>query len=336
MSSEIIDMHIHFGAPADAASGCYWSAEFEKTAAYYAMLFLTRSLFKKVDLSRVKSHLLETIRTARYINKAVLLALDEVYDLEGQVHPEWTHLHVPNQYLFQLTSEETKILAGCSVHPYRRDWEDQLDQAIARGTVLCKWIPSSQLINPAHPRCKPFYRKLIDHHLPLLCHAGPEHAIPAANRSYEEFNHPGHLREALEEGVTVIIAHCALPYFWIFDSNYQQDFREFLGLVEEAEKKNWNLYGDVSALATLLRAPYIKKILRKVPVQRLLFGSDYPIPLSEFTYNRSQNFLNWLRFLIRVWSLKNPLDKNYLVIKKMGFSEQIFTNASQLFSQIRR
>lgn len=336
MSSEIIDMHIHWGAPADSASGCYWSTEFEKTAAYYAMLLLTGSLSKKVDLNRVKSHLLETIHSARYIDKAVLLALDEVYDMQGQVHPEWTHLHVPNEYLLQLTSEESKIMAGCSVHPYRKDWYDQLEQAIARGTVLCKWIPSSQLINPAHPRCKPFYRKLIDHRLPLLCHAGPEHAIPTTNRSYEEFNHPVYLRDALEEGVTVIIAHCALPYFWIFDSSYQQDFREFLELVEEAEKKNWNLYGDVSALATPLRAPYINKILKMVPVQRLLFGSDYPIPLSEFTFNRSRNFISWLRFLFKVWSLKNPLDKNYLVIKKMDFGEQIFTNASQLFSQIRR
>jgi mannonate dehydratase len=336
MSSEIIDMHIHFGAPADEVSGCYWSAEFEKTAAYYAMLFLTQSLFKTVDLHRVKSHLLDTIRSAKYITKAVLLALDEVYDMQGQVHREWTHLHVPNDYLYRLSREEPRILFGCSVHPYRQDWEDQLDRSIAQRTVLCKWIPSSQLINPAHPRCKIFYRKLVDHNLPLLCHAGPEYAIPTSNKSYEEFNHPNYLREALEDGVTVIIAHCALPYFWIFDNNYRQDFREFLELIEEAEKKNWNLYADVSALATLLRAPYIKKILMRVPANRLLFGSDYPIPLSEFTYNRSRNFLSWLRFLTQVWSLKNPLDKNYLVIKKMGFSEQIFSNAFQLFSRIKR
>jgi len=33
-------MHIHFGAPEDVQSGCYWSKEFEKTAAYLAMLLL--------------------------------------------------------------------------------------------------------------------------------------------------------------------------------------------------------------------------------------------------------------------------------------------------------
>jgi predicted TIM-barrel fold metal-dependent hydrolase len=336
MNSGIIDMHIHFGAPADQNSGCYWSTEFEKTAAYFAMLFLTRSLLKKVNLSRVKNHLLDTIRSSKYINQAVLLALDEVYDLQGRVHPERTHLYVPNDYLCQLSQEEPKILFGCSVHPYRQDWMEQLDRSITKGTVLCKWIPSSQLINPAHPRCKSFFQKLVNHKLPLLCHAGPEYAIPTSNKSYEEFNHPNYLREALEEGVTVIIAHCALPYFWIFESNYQQDFREFLGLVEQAEKKNWHLYADVSALATPLRAPYIKKILKKVPAERLLFGSDYPIPLSEFTYHRSHNFFNWLRFLLKVAFLKNPLDKYYLVIKKMGFAEQIFSNASRLFSQIKR
>lgn len=336
MNNEIIDMHVHFGAPANNLSGCYWSTEFENTAAYYAMLFLTQSVFKKVDLERIKDHLLHKIRSSKYINKMVLLALDEVYDQQGKAHSEWTHLHVPNNYLFQLSREEPKILVGCSVHPYRSDWEEQLEQAIHQGAVLCKWIPSSQLINPAHPRCKPFFRKLADHQLPLLCHAGPEYAIPTANMSYEEFNHPHYAREALEEGVVLILAHCALPYFWIFDTNYQQDFHEFFNLMEQADKKGWNLYADISALATPLRAPYLKKIIEKVPAKRLLFGSDYPIPLSEFTYHRSRNFFSWLRFLVRVAFMPNPLDKNYLLMKKMGFAEDVFFNAAYLFSHIKR
>lgn len=329
-------MHVHFGAPADKMSGCYWSSEFEKTAAYYAMLFLTKTVFKKIDIYRVKNHLIHKIRSAKYIHKIVLLALDEVYDLQGKVHPEWTHLHVPNDYLFQLSKEEPKILVGCSVHPYRPDWEDKLEQSLEQGAVLCKWIPSSQLIDPAQPRCKSFFRKLTDHRLPLLCHAGPEYAIPTSNKFYEKFNHPHYLWEALQAGVILIIAHCALPYFWIFDTNYQQDFREFFDLIEQAERNEWKLYADISALATPLRAPYIKKILENIPSQRLLFGSDYPIPLSEFTYNRSQNFFSWLRFLWKIASLQNPLDKNYLLMKKMGFAEDIFFNAAKLFSDIKR
>ncbi len=330
----VIDMHIHFGAPRDLDSGCYWSKEFEKTAAYYAMRLITRSLFKTVDIRQIKDHLLQVINDSRLVETAVLLALDEVYDQQGRRLPGQTHLHVPNSYLAGLSQENPRIKFGCSVHPYRRDWEVQLLYALENGTVLCKWIPSSQQIDPGHMLCQPFYRRLADLKLPLLCHAGPEYAIPTSDKNYNVFNNPGHLRTALEAGVVVIVAHCALPYFWFLDTKYQEDFREFLRLIDDAEKYHWNLYADVSAIATPLRAPYIKSILENVPSHRLLFGSDYPIPLSEITYNRSRNFLLWLNFMLKTLFIKNPLDKNFLLIKKMGFDPVIFENAHRLFSEI--
>ncbi len=331
----IIDMHVHFGAPDDPDSGCYWSSEFEKTAAYLAILMITGSLFRKMDINRVRNHLLEKIHTSEYIKQAVFLAMDEVYDAWGKRHKEWTHLHVPNDFLASLVKNDERLLFACSIHPYRSDWEEQLDQALQEKTVMCKWIPSSQQIDPGHDKCLPLYRKLAKHRLPLLCHTGPEYAIPTSDKSYNQFNNPRHLRRALDEGVRVIMAHCALPYFWFLDADYQDDFNEFLMLVEQADRKGWELYADVSAIATPLRAPYIDRVLKNVPPQRILFGSDYPIPLSEFTYNRSRNFWSWLRFLYKTMFVKNPLDKNYLVIRQMGFDETIFTNASKLFDQIQ-
>lgn len=328
-------MHVHFGAPSDPDSGCYWSKEFEKTAAYLAMQMVTRSLFQKMDIGRIKSHLLKQIHSSQYVNKAVFLALDEVYDLNGLLHREWTHLYVPNSFLASLADSDDRLLFACSVHPYRQDWEERIDQSIRNKTVMCKWIPSSQQIDPGHEKCLPLYRKLADYRLPLLCHTGPEYAIPTSNDSYNKFNNPRHLRRALDEGVRVIIAHCALPYFWFLDTDYQADFDEFLGMMEEADKKGWQLYTDVSAIATPLRAPYIEKVLQNVPAERILFGSDYPIPLSEFTYNRRRNFWSWLKFLIKTMSIRNSLDKNYLIIKEMGFDNRIFTNAHHLFAQIK-
>jgi predicted TIM-barrel fold metal-dependent hydrolase len=333
--SDVIDMHVHFGAPDDPESGCYWSPAFEKTAAYYAILLITGSMFKPMTIDRVREHLAHQIKTARFVNKTVLLALDEVYDTSGLKHREWTHLHVPNSYLAQWAQQEERILFGCSVHPFREDWEEQLNFSLQSQTVLCKWIPSSQLINPADDQCLPFYRKLADLKLPLLCHAGPEYAIPTSDSAYDSYNNPKYLRKALDLGVTVIIPHCALPYFWFLDADYQDHYREFLNLMRDADKKGWNLYADVSAIATPLRAPYIAEIIDKVSAERILFGSDYPIPLSEFTYNRSKNIWTWLRFVAKTMLVKNSLDKNYLVVKKMGFDQRIFTNASRLFSQIK-
>jgi hypothetical protein len=334
MNSDVIDMHVHFGAPKDEESGCYWSKEFEQTLAYLAMLLLTKSLFKKIDISRVKKHLLGTINGAKYVAKCVLLAMDQVYDEKGRVHPEWTHLHVPNRYLASLAIENERVLFGASVHPYRVDWEDELSFCFEQKAVLCKWITSSQQINPAHSKCEPFYKMLAAHKLPLLCHGGPEYAIPTSNKIYNEYNNPKHLTSALEQGVTVIVAHSALPYFWLADVNYQDDFKDLLKLFHQAEKENWNLYADVSAITGPLRMPYIERLRKEVPPERLLFGSDYPIPLSELSYNRSTGFFSWLGFICKVIFMKNPLDKNYLIVKEMGFDKRLFTNAQMLFSSI--
>jgi len=338
MNNEIFDVHIHFGAPKDEQSGCYWSEEFTKTAAYYAMLLLTKSLFKKVDIKRVKKNILKTVNKSKYVTKSVLLAMDETYDENGNVHQEWTHLCVPNTYIVSLAQENERVLFGASVHPYRNDWAEELDFCLENKAVLCKWIPSSQMINPAHNKCKPFYKKLADHQLPLLCHAGPEYAIPTSDADYNEFNNPKYLRKALDLGVTVIIAHCAMPYWGLLDVDYQDDFKEFLKLFEEADKNNWNLYADLSAICSPFRIGYIEEILKKsdtIPHQKLVFGSDYPIPLSELSYNKSVNFFSWLRFIFKVMLMKNPLDKNYLLIKEMGFDDCVFTNARELFSSIQ-
>ncbi len=335
MNPDIIDMHIHFGAPKDAASGCYWSKEFEKTAAYFAMLLMTKSLFKKVDIDRVKNHLLSMINGSKLVQKGVFLAMDQVYDESGKVHPRRTHLHVPNRYIAKLARENERVLFGASVHPYRADWEEELDFCLENRAVLCKWIPSSQLIDPEHAKCKPFYQKLATHKLPLLCHTGPEYAIPTSDKSYNKFNNPRYLRKALEQGVCVIAAHCALPYFYLLDKpSYYDDWHDFLKLMQESEQQGWELYADLSALSGPLRLPFIDDIIKNVPAKRLLFGSDYPVPLSGLSYHKPISLSRWLKFIFRLISIKNPFDKNYNIIAGMGFDNHVFTNASQLFLAI--
>jgi len=337
-TKEIIDVHLHFGAPKDEESGCYWSEEFTKQPAYYAMLLLTGSLFKKIDIHLVRKHILGVINRSKYVDKSVLLALDQVYDENGNVHPEYTHLYVPNHYLSDLAKENSRVLFAASVHPYRNDWREELNFCLQNRAVLCKWIPSSQLINPEHPKCLPFYQKLAEHRLPLLCHAGPEYAIPTSDETYIEFNNPKYVRTALDQGVIVILAHCAMPYFGLLDVDYQDDFEEFLKLFEEAEKNNWNLYADLSAVCSPFRTRYIKIIkenLDKIPPSKLFFGSDYPVFLSELTYHKSTSFFSWLWFVLKVRLTKNPLDKNYLIIKGMEFDESIFSKAADLFANIQ-
>jgi len=149
-------------------------------------------------------------------------------------------------------------------------------------------------------------------------------------------NNPKYLRSALDKGVTVIMAHCVLPYFGDLDTNYLDDMEEFFKLIEESKTNSWKLYADVSALAEPLRNEYVPRLQKSVPPDRLLLGSDYPVPASELSYKSEKNIFNWIKLAWKAITIKNPIDKNYEVIKEMGFDESIFINAGRLFAQISR
>ncbi len=287
----IIDIHVHFGGPRNSNNDCYWSETFKKQPAYWLLKLTSYSLFKEPSFEEVEKKILSVINGAKKVDKVVLLAMDKVYDLDGnprekEGNKEITHLYVPNDYIIQLAKKNKRILVGASVHPYRNDWKEELDKCIENGAVLCKWIPSSQQIDITNEKCFPMYDYLAEHNLPLLVHSGPEYSIPTSDDRFIEFNNPKYLRPALDRGVTVIIAHCALPYFGALDTKYQDDMEEFFKLFEESKTKPWKLYADLSALAAPLRNAYVPDILAKIPQDRLLFGSDYPIPPSEFSYKK--------------------------------------------------
>lgn len=329
MSGEVIDIHVHFGAPAGPDSGCYWSKEFERGLAFLAMRLVTGSLFQKVSLRHIKSHLLGVINGSRLVQRTVLLAMDEVYDEAGDARRDRTHLFVPNSYIAQLAREHDRILFGASVHPLRPDWEQELDFCLENKAVLCKWIPSSQQIDPSNPRLRPFFRKLARHKLPLLCHAGPEAAIPPFDRTAQRRNNPSLLRNALDAGATVIAAHAALPLLPPpFES--QAHFHALLRLFSQMKARGWDLYTDLSAINLGPRMSYIDTVKTMIPADRLLFGSDYPIPILDISQRPHISLWKWFRHFFETLAVKNPLDKNYVLIRNMKFGDGLFTRASEV------
>ncbi len=329
MRREIIDVHVHFGAPEDKDSGCYWSREFERGVAFLAMRLVTNNLFGKMTVRRVKKHLLRVINGSKYVRKSVLLAMDEVYDESGAVLRERTHLHVPNSYLARLARESDRALLGASIHPFRPDWERELRFCLENKAVLCKWIPSSLQIDPSHPRCRPFYEKLAEHRLPLLCHVGPEAAIPPFDKSSQRLNSPALLRNALEAGVAVIAAHAALPLLPP-PLETDQPYRELTALFREGESRSWKLYTDLSAINLGPRASYIDSLKADIPPDRLIFGSDYPVPVLDISQRLHLSLGTWLKHFFETVAIKNPLDKNYRLIKNMKFDEALFDNARRV------
>lgn len=228
--------------------------------------------------------LIELQRMANPAGRSVLLAFDWFHGEDGARRQDLSSFHVPDEYVLDLAQEHPDALAaGASIHPYRSDALDRLDAAAARGAVLVKWLPASQGIDPASPLCDAFYERLAALDLPLLVHAGAEHAVDAAR---QKLGNPLRLRRALDAGARVIVAHCA-GLGEALDLDEPEAGRVpcsdlFLRLMDE-ERYRGRLFGGLSATTLVNRcgAPLARLLGRADVHPRLLFGSDYPLTAIE-------------------------------------------------------
>ena len=325
MAQDVIDVHVHFGAPPDPVSGCYWSEEFEDGFAYFAFRLLAGLPFGTLTTERLEKRIFKIIEGSNKVSRIVVLALDEVYDSNHQPVKDQTNLYVPNDYVAGLAAKNPRVLFGASVHPNRPFWQNDLEACVSAGAVLCKWLPSAQKIDPADPGLDPFYTELATLKLPLLCHVGPEASIPPFDDASQKLNEPWRLERALDRGVTVIAAHCALPLF----SPPIGDEGTYLQLVDLMGRYP-ALYADISAINLGTRQDYIERIQTDIRADHLLFGSDFPIPLMDFSQKPHLSLWHWLKHFFQTLFTANPLDKNYLLIQNMEFDPIVFENAKSV------
>jgi mannonate dehydratase len=215
--------------------------------------------------------------------KAMLLAFDFHYDERGARREDLSSFFIPNHYAADLARRfPDRFEWICSIHPYRADAIDQLDWSVRHGARAVKWLPSAMGMDPASPKCDPFYQALARSNLPLLTHAGEEQAI--AGGSLAELNNPLRLRRPLEQGVRVIVAHCAS-----LGKNIDIDhgpggprveaFELFQRLMGESRYER-RLFGEISAIiqANRIDSALAALIRRADWHSRLINGSDYPLP----------------------------------------------------------
>jgi hypothetical protein len=265
----VIDCHVHLAALRTKDNGCDISPR-----------LLNSSLFRFLswkqglpieDAARFNQKyvedLLSELRRSRYVEQAVLLGMDGVYDSNGRLDDGKTEFLVGNDYVLNLAgSYPDKFLSGVSINPQRRDAVEELERCAAAGAVLVKVLPNSQGFDPGDRRYVPFYRKLAQLKLPLLSHVGYEFTLAGQDQSAGD---PDRLRTALDEGVTVIAAHgCSTGLVF-----YERYVPTFLNLVRLYP----NFYSDVSALTLPNRFGMLLRLRRHPETHtRLLFGTDYP------------------------------------------------------------
>jgi hypothetical protein len=303
--AKLTDCHVHLLALPDADNGCYVSPKLLNSR-------LAGHLIRKhgLDLGNpTKSNqkyvddLVGELRASQFVGKAVLLGMDGAYDEHGQFDRERTDFVISNDYVLQIVRKyPNDFLAGVSINPQRRDAVEELERCAAAGAKLVKVLPNSQQFDPGDKRHVPFYRALARLGIPFLSHVGYEFSLIGADQSAGD---PARLRVPLDEGATVIAAH-GCSYGLLF---YEKFLPTFLDLV----RKYPRFFADISALTLPNRFRMMLKLRRHPEVHnRLLFGTDYPLPVFRWPWRGP------LRGLGELMSTQNRFDRQVLVCRRMG------------------
>ena len=297
-----------------------------------------------VDTEEYLNLAYQFLKTSEELEGIVLLGLDAVYDPQtGVLDKKRTDIWVSNRFLAKKVKElngrlrkgkdpknrEKRFFYGASVSPNRKDWREELEFVVGdENAVLLKLIPSAQHIHLKDPKHKPFYNFLADHHLPLLCHVGPEYSFPEGIREWRLDNFR-YLDRPLECGVTVIGAHCATPVFPPpINKNEVKEFYAFMKSANLGRKVQ--LWGDTSAFSLSTRIPIVQQVLEMFPPKWLVNGSDFPIPIDGWIH------LPWVTHGVtleeyrEIKKTKNPLDRDVRIKRAHGFSDSILENAEKV------
>lgn len=212
--------------------------------------------------------------------KVLLFAFERAHHEDGTPDPEHTIFHVPDTYARDVAQRYADDFEwAASIHPYRKDALDALEQAKQGGARAVKWLPSAMGIDPASSRCDAFFQGMKKLDLPLIAHAGLERAV--LGREAHDFGNPLRLRRALDAGVRVVVAHCAsMGEDRDLDRGPHGPYVDSFSLFERILRKYDNVYGDISAMTQVNRAgPALVKVIENADWHaRLLNGSDYPLP----------------------------------------------------------
>ena len=314
----MIDCHVHLAALRTEENGCYISPRILRSPIFKFLAWKHTLNAQDAAWSNQKyvDDLLAELRKAKYVDKAVLLGMDGVYDTNGKLDLKSTEFLIANDYVLNIArSYPNEFLPGVSINPQRRDAIEELERCTEAGAALVKVLPNSQGFDPGNRQYIPFYRKLAQLSIPLLSHVGYEFSLIGKDQSAGD---PNKLRVPLEEGATVIAAHgCSNGLV-----AYEPYYRTLLGLV----RRYVNFFADVSALTLPNRFGMLWRLQRHPEVHaRLLFGTDYPLAVFHWPcWGRIG--LRDFRTIIRT---NNRFDRKYLILKALGVG---FRSVDQLMT----
>lgn len=352
----IIDVHCHYALSARLASPEIERFSFEpafdprRTAydSYLAPRSLNRLSFRMyrrlagIDArippgpeldAALESWFEEHLLASGPIDRFVLLAFDEYHTAAGERPlPPTTRserggdMYTSNSMIRALCrARPDRFMFGASVHPYRENAVECVREVAAAGAVLLKWLPLHQNIDIADERTLAVLRACAAVGLPVLVHYNEEFTLAT--------QHPEHMGlSALLEVLrllraeccmpTTIVAHVASP---VTPLGIEQPFYDLCRamLFEFADAP---LYADISALTTFGKIKYLRLLANRQDLHsKLLFGTDYPVPVSVF---RLRGDLGRAYKVIR--ACRSWPQQVAQICRTLGFNEIVFRRAESL------
>ncbi|MGB4812595.1 MAG: amidohydrolase [Methylophilaceae bacterium] len=334
-ASQVWDCHAHIIGSGDSGSGAWASPKMDSwlhPVLKMQKYFHTNSacLDKENEDDSFIGRLAHLSKEMPVGYKTMLFAFDWSRDAEGKPLMDASIFHIPNNHAIKIVQQHPQHFEWvASIHPYRSDAIDALEQAHAQGAVAMKWLPSSMSIDPASTKCINFYQKLQQLNMPIISHVGRESAVPGGNL---DFNNPLRVQHMLDHGVRVVMAHCASDGH---DKDYEngnkkvKSFELFTRMMAKPAYEKL-LFADISATTLFNHSWVIKPILAHTEWHhRLLNGTDYPLP-GVFPLIASKQFCRQgllqkvhLPFLQAVRKY-NPLMFDFALKRLLSFEGQQF------------
>jgi len=315
------DHHVHTVGTGEEQSGARISPRFRSWLhpKQHVQFLAYQRAFGIEDVARAESqsaaHFLRLARAAA-VSRHGVMAFDAFHRPDGTVDEADTEFYVPNEHVEALANANADVLvAVASIHPYRTDAVAELERCAAKGARIVKWLPNAMGMDPADPRCDPFYAAMARLGMTLLSHAGEEQAVES--ETTQEYGNPLRLRRALDAGVRVYFGHCASRGQGVdLDDpagKHVDNFELFLRVMDDPRYVG-RAFGEISALTQTGRSgrPLVTMLARTDLHERLVNGSDWPLPAIDALFRTGEladaGYLSTdeARALDEIWAV-NPL-----------------------------
>ncbi|MDX6768202.1 MAG: amidohydrolase family protein [Elusimicrobiota bacterium] len=300
------DVHCHVAALPTKENGCLLSKRMRHSPLARLISFWQDLPMDDPETANARylDTLSKTLESSDRVARAVVLAMDGAYGQDGRLDEKHTDFLISNDFVLDACARRPHMLPGASINPMRRDALDELERVAERGAVLIKLLPNAQVFDPAAPAHRKFWRRMGELGLPLLSHIGFEFSLIGQDQSVGE---PDRLEHALGEGATVIAAHGCSRGLVLGEPH----FETMRGLAAKYPR----FFMDSSALTLPNRFGMLLK-LRSAPelAGRLLFGTDYPLPVFAFPslFGKEPGAYS------RVQAASNPFDRQVLTQEALG------------------